>query len=200
MVEKGKISTTLPEQERKIKNNQLAWIQELKAKGQLKKVFNTDFFTASDSRDADQAGILGGMVGSLLTMAICLLVSFPLAVLTAVYLEEFAPKNRLTDMIEVNINNLAAVPSIVFGLLVSGVLDIWVLGSSKVISSKRSPMPRPDTAETGIAGLIPHLAYSIVAVPKTRGESTLFTAKILGMLFFLRAKRTLRSKAWLPTL
>ncbi len=117
MVEKGKIATHLPEEERKIKDNQLRWLHELKQEGRVKSVFNSMFFTESDSREADQAGILGAITGSLLTMAVCLLVSFPLAVLTAVYLEEFAPKNRLTDIIEVNINNLAAVPSIVFGLL-----------------------------------------------------------------------------------
>lgn len=117
MVEKGKISITAPEEQRKVKNNQLQWITTLKENGQLKKVFNCTFFTASDSREADQAGILGGMIGSIFTIIVCLLFSFPLAVLTAVYLEEFAPKNRLTDIIEVNINNLAAVPSIVFGLL-----------------------------------------------------------------------------------
>lgn len=117
MVGKGKVSVSLPEAERKVKDNQLSWIKSLEEKGQLTTVFNSDFFTQSDSREAEQAGILGGMIGSMFTIIICLLFSFPLAVLTAVYLEEFAPKNRLTDIIEVNINNLAAVPSIVFGLL-----------------------------------------------------------------------------------
>jgi len=79
--------------------------------------FNGTFFTTGDSREPEQAGILGAVVGSVLTLVITLLLSFPLGVLAAVYLEEFAPKNRWTDLIEVNINNLAAVPSIIFGLL-----------------------------------------------------------------------------------
>jgi phosphate transport system permease protein len=80
-------------------------------------VFNTTFFTGTDSREPERAGILASTVGSFLALFITLLLSFPIAVLAAVYLEEFAPKNRFTDLIEVNINNLAAVPSIVYGLL-----------------------------------------------------------------------------------
>lgn len=79
--------------------------------------FNVSFFTASDSREPELAGIKGALTGTLLTMFVTLLLSFPLGVAGALYLEEFAPKNRWTDMIEININNLAAVPSIVFGLL-----------------------------------------------------------------------------------
>jgi phosphate transport system permease protein len=79
--------------------------------------FNSDFFTKGDSREAESAGIWGAVVGSFYTMIVTLLLSFPLGVAAAVYLEEFAPQNRWTDLIEVNINNLAAVPSIVFGLL-----------------------------------------------------------------------------------
>lgn len=117
MAEKGIISKDVPEENRKIKNNQLAWVKILETQERLQKKFNISFFTSSDSRESEQAGILGGITGSLLTIAVCMLLAFPLAVLTAVYLEEFAPKNRLTELIEVNINNLAAVPSIVFGLL-----------------------------------------------------------------------------------
>ncbi|MFZ9905917.1 MAG: phosphate ABC transporter permease PstA, partial [Steroidobacteraceae bacterium] len=79
--------------------------------------FNRSFFSNGDSRDPEQAGVRGALIGSLLTLLITLLLSFPIGVGAAVYLEEFAPRNRLTDIIEVNINNLAAVPSIVFGLL-----------------------------------------------------------------------------------
>ncbi|HLO76297.1 MAG TPA: phosphate ABC transporter permease PstA, partial [Magnetospirillum sp.] len=85
--------------------------------GDLGKRFNGRFFTAGDSRDPTQAGVWGAVVGSFYSVLVTLLLSFPLGVATAVYLEEFAPKNRWTDLIEVNINNLAAVPSIVFGLL-----------------------------------------------------------------------------------
>lgn len=92
-------------------------LEQLRREGRVERQFNLPFFTHADSREPEKAGILGGLVGSLLTIAACLLVSFPLAVMTAVYLQEFAPKNRWTDLIEINTNNLAAVPSIIFGLL-----------------------------------------------------------------------------------
>jgi phosphate transport system permease protein len=95
----------------------LGWLRALQEKGDLETRFNTTFFTAGDSREPEQAGILGAVVGSGLTLLVTFLCSFPLGVLAALYLEEFAPKSRWTDLIEVNINNLAAVPSIIFGLL-----------------------------------------------------------------------------------
>ena len=94
-----------------------SWIETLEREGAIASRFNTTFFTSGDSREPEQAGILGALVGSGLTLIITFLCSFPLGVLAALYLEEFAPKGRWTDMIEVNINNLAAVPSIIFGLL-----------------------------------------------------------------------------------
>jgi phosphate transport system permease protein len=90
---------------------------ELEANDQVRNVFSFTFLTASDSSDPTLAGIWGALKGSLMTMVITLLLAFPIGVLAAVYLEEYAPKNRWTDMIEVSINNLAAVPSIIFGLL-----------------------------------------------------------------------------------
>jgi phosphate transport system permease protein len=114
---KGILSRDLPEGERRLSDLQLAWIDRLDAQGRVARRFNTRFFTAGDSRDPELAGILGATLGSAFTLLITLALSFPLGVATAIYLEEFAPKNRLTDLIEVNINNLAAVPSIVFGLL-----------------------------------------------------------------------------------
>lgn len=101
----------------RIKEYKLEWIDSLIEKGLIEKRFNTALFTNGDSRDPELAGIWGAAVGSLYTMLVTLLFSFPLGVATAVYLEEFAPKNIWTDIIEVNINNLAAVPSVVFGLL-----------------------------------------------------------------------------------
>ena len=83
----------------------------------IRSSFNTTFFTAGASSEPEQAGIWGAVVGTALTLVVTLILSFPIGVMSAVYLEEFAPKNRWTDLIEVNINNLAAVPSIVFGLL-----------------------------------------------------------------------------------
>jgi phosphate transport system permease protein len=117
MLIKGHIDLNVPESDRRIKNNQLAWIQTLQAEDRIEKRFNTTFFTAGDSREPELSGIKGAAYGSFFTLLICLLISFPVGVAAAVYLEEFAPKNRWTDIIEVNINNLAAVPSIVFGLL-----------------------------------------------------------------------------------
>jgi len=96
---------------------QIGWIDALAAGGRVETRFNGDFFTAGDSREPELAGIGGALVGTLLTLLVTLAVSFPLGVAAAVYLEEFAPDNRWTRQLEVNINNLAAVPSIVFGLL-----------------------------------------------------------------------------------
>jgi phosphate transport system permease protein len=96
---------------------QLAWIDQLTAQNKIRKQFNVTFFTAGDSREPELAGIWGAVCGSFFTLVITLILSFPIGVASAVYLEEYAPKNRWTDLIEVNINNLAAVPSIVFGLL-----------------------------------------------------------------------------------
>ena len=93
------------------------WIDQLEQEGAIKLGFNTTFFTSGDSREPEQAGIWGAAMGSLFTLVVTLTLSFPIGVSAAVYLEEFAPKNRWTDLIEVNINNLAAVPSIIFGLL-----------------------------------------------------------------------------------
>lgn len=118
MFMKGKIDRALPEDERRIKDYQLVWIDKLMSEGRLEKRFNTVLFTHGDSREPEQAGMKGAIVGSLLTMLVTLLLSFPIAVAAAAYLEEFAPQNnRWVDLIEININNLAAVPSIVFGLL-----------------------------------------------------------------------------------
>ena len=96
---------------------QLEWIDELHQQGKIRLQFNSNLFTRGDSREPEQAGIRGAVMGSLLTLILTLLLSFPIGVSAAIYLEEFAPRNRWTDFIEVNINNLAAVPSIIFGLL-----------------------------------------------------------------------------------
>lgn len=115
---KGNIDRTLPEGDRRIKDFQLVWLDKLQADGHIEKRFNSVFFTSGDSREPEQAGILGALMGSLYTMLVTLFLSFPIGVAAAIYLEEFAPKNNwIVDFIEVNINNLAAVPSIVFGLL-----------------------------------------------------------------------------------
>ncbi|WP_047042949.1 phosphate ABC transporter permease PstA [Vibrio mexicanus] len=114
---KGNVDESIPEDSRKFKDNQIAWFKQLESESKVRTVFNKNFFTNGDSRDAELAGIWGAMVGSFYTLLVCFCISFPIGVAAATYLEEFAPKNKITDMIEININNLAAVPSIVFGLL-----------------------------------------------------------------------------------
>ena len=96
---------------------QMQWMGQLIADDKVESRFNSGLFTNSDSREPELAGVAGSIKGTLLTMLVTLVLSFPLGVAAAVYLEEFAPQNKFTDMIEININNLAAVPSIVFGLL-----------------------------------------------------------------------------------
>jgi len=108
---------SVPEQDRRIKDQQVLWLETLKAEGRIEQGFAWRFFTDGDSREPELAGIRGALVGSLLTVAVALVLALPLGIAAALYLEQFAPKNRWTDLIEVNINNLAAVPSIIFGLL-----------------------------------------------------------------------------------
>jgi len=96
---------------------ELAWFQTLVDKGVVHTDFAWELFLNADSRFPEQAGLAGALVGSFFALLVCFLLSFPIGIAAAAYLEEFAPKNRLTDLIEVNINNLAAVPSVVFGLL-----------------------------------------------------------------------------------
>ena len=101
----------------RIDEKEALWVKSLYESGLIEKRFNFEFFTSGDSREPELAGVKGALTGTALTMLVTLILSFPLGVAAAIYLEEFAPKNRWTDMIEVNINNLAAVPSIIFGLL-----------------------------------------------------------------------------------
>ena len=117
MFMKGQISRDVPQANRKITDRQIAWIDQLDAEGRISNGFNWRFLSSGDSREPELAGVWGAVVGSFYTLMVCFLVAFPVGVASAIYLEEFAPQNRWTDLIEVNINNLAAVPSIVFGLL-----------------------------------------------------------------------------------
>ncbi len=117
MLLKGHIPREVPETERRVSDQQIGWLDALAAAGAVTPRFNVRFFRSGDSREPELAGIWGAVVGSAYTMLVTLVLSFPLGLAAALYLEEFAPRNRLTDLIEVNINNLAAVPSIVFGLL-----------------------------------------------------------------------------------
>ncbi|MEZ5758955.1 MAG: phosphate ABC transporter permease PstA [Emcibacteraceae bacterium] len=117
MLIKGNISRDIPETDRKISDQQIAWVDKLNNAEKVKQGFNWSFFVSGDSREPELAGIWSATIGSFLTLLVTFLIAFPIGVGSAIYLEEFAPKNRITDLIEININNLAAVPSIIFGLL-----------------------------------------------------------------------------------
>jgi len=106
-----------PETRRRVSDQVIAWTRTLESRGRIERGFNHYLFSNADSREPELAGVRGALFGSILTMIITMILSVPIGVFTALYLEEYAPKNRFTDLIEVNINNLAAVPSIVFGLL-----------------------------------------------------------------------------------
>lgn len=123
---KGQIKRASPEEERPLSDAQLDWLDKLDAMGLVKSGFNTTFLSRSDSTEPEQAGVLGAVVGSALMLILTAALAIPIGVLAATYLEEFAPKNRWTDLVEVNINNLAAVPSIVYGLLGLAVFINWM--------------------------------------------------------------------------
>ena len=114
---RGHVDRAVPEANRPVSNAEIAAFDTLKSEGAVRTTLNTTFLTMADSTSPELAGIWGAAKGSLLTLLVTLLICFPIGVMTAIYLEEYAPKNRITDIIEVSINNLAAVPSIIFGLL-----------------------------------------------------------------------------------
>ncbi len=123
---KGKIDADTDEARRPVSDRQIVWLQELEFEGALQRRFNTALFSNGDSREPELAGIKGALMGSFYMLLVTLALAFPIGVAAAIYLEEFAPKNRWADLIEVNINNLAAVPSIVFGLLGLAVFINWM--------------------------------------------------------------------------
>lgn len=114
---RGFISRDIPEKDRRINDKAILFIDTLQAQNLISYQFSDYLIFGSASRDPEVAGIKGAFIGSMLTLAVCLVLAFPIGVATAIYLEEFAPKNRITELIEININNLAAVPSVVFGIL-----------------------------------------------------------------------------------
>jgi phosphate transport system permease protein len=114
---KGNIDRDLPENRRRVGDQVVGWVDELAAEDRIRSAFAWNLFTNADSRDPQLAGVWGAVVGSFWIIVVTAALAVPIGVASAVYLEEFAPRNRWTDLIEVNINNLAAVPSIVFGLL-----------------------------------------------------------------------------------
>jgi phosphate transport system permease protein len=122
---KGVISRDLPESRRHVTDQQIAWFDAVVSDGRVSTPFNWGLFFNADSRFPEIAGLWGAIVGTFYAVMVCFLISFPVGIAAAIYLEEFAAKNRWTDLIEVNINNLAAVPSIVFGLLGLAVFIGW---------------------------------------------------------------------------
>ena len=123
---KGEISRDTPEAQRRLSDEQIAWLDRMRADGQVESHVNTALFTRGDSTEPELAGVLGAVVGSALMLLVTAMVAIPLGVGAALYLEEFAPKGRLTNLIEVNISNLAAVPSIIYGLLGLAVFINWM--------------------------------------------------------------------------
>jgi phosphate transport system permease protein len=118
----------------RVDQKQAIWVKQLTQENRIEKRFNISFFTNGDSREPELAGVKGAFTGTILTMLVTLALSFPLGVAAAIYLEEYAPKNKWTDIIEVNINNLAAVPSIIFGLLgLAVIINIFGLPRSAPI-------------------------------------------------------------------
>jgi phosphate transport system permease protein len=123
---KGEISRDTPPEQRRLSNIQIDWLDRMKASGQVAAHFNSGLFTRGDSTEPELAGVLGAVVGSALMLMVTALIAIPLGVGAALYLEEFAPRGRITDLIEVNINNLAAVPSIIYGLLGLALFINWM--------------------------------------------------------------------------
>lgn len=182
----------------RIKEHKFQWINELLSKRLIKKRFNTALFTNGDSREPELAGIWGAAVGSFYTMLVTLCLSFPLGVATAVYLEEFAPKNIWTDIIEVNINNLAAVPSIVFGLLglavflnffglprsaplVGGLVLTLMTLPTIIIASRASLLAVPPSIREGALGVGASKMQSVTHHVLPLALPGMLTGTIIGM-------------------
>ena len=123
---KGEIEKSTPADQRRLSDEQIAWLDRMEENGQVSAHFNAALFRRGDSTEPELAGVLGAVIGSALMLLVTALVAIPLGVGAALYLEEFAPRNRLTDLIEVNINNLAAVPSIIYGLLGLALFINWM--------------------------------------------------------------------------
>jgi len=114
---KNNVPRDVPETQRRISDQQILWFDTLAERGAVSTPFNWGLIFNADSRFPELAGLAGAIVGTFYAILVCFLISFPVGIAAAIYLEEFAPRNRFTDIVEVNINNLAAVPSVVFGLL-----------------------------------------------------------------------------------
>ena len=123
---KHEISRDTPADQRRLSDEQIGWLDQMKTAGLVTAHFNSGLFNRGDSTEPELAGVLGAVVGSALMLLVTALIAIPLGVGAALYLEEFAPRGRITDLIEVNINNLAAVPSIIYGLLGLALFINWM--------------------------------------------------------------------------
>lgn len=195
---KGNFPRDIPEDRRRLNNFQLNVYDNLVEQGKIGTAFGNYFFFHGDSRDPEIAGVAGAVIGSFFSIIICLMIAFPIALMAAVYLEEFAPKNTFTDIIEININNLAAVPSIVFGLLgLAVILNIFGIPRSiplagglvltlmtlptVIISSRaslRSVPPSIREAALGIGASKQQAVFHHVVPSAAPG---MFTGTIIGM-------------------
>ncbi len=198
MLMKSQIDVNAPSGERRLNDAQIAIVLKLQEKGLIKKRFNTTLFTSGDSREPELAGILGALKGSFYALLVTLAISFPIGVAAAIYLEEFAPSNTLTDILEVNINNLAAVPSIVFGLLGLAVfLNVFGLPRSAPLVGGLvlSLMTLPTiiiASRAAIKAVPPSIREAALGIGSSKMQATLFhvfplalpgilTGSIIGM-------------------
>ena len=196
---KGGVDRALPEADRRIKDFQLTWLDKLEAEDRIESQFNTIFFTHGDSREPEQAGIMSALIGSIYTMLVTLLLSFPIGVAAAIYLEEFAPKNNFwVDLIEVNINNLAAVPSIVVGLrglavfiqffgsprsapLTGGLVMTLLVLPTIIIASRAALRAVPPSIREGALGLGASKTQSVFQNVLPLAMPGIMTGAIIGM-------------------
>ena len=195
---KNNININIPESDRPVSDATLKIYDQLTTEGVIKKRLNFSFFKYGDSRNPEEAGILGALLGSLFTLIITLLLSFPIGVLTAIYLEEFAPKNKFTYFIEININNLAAVPSIIFGLLglaiflnffglprsipLTGGLVLTLMTLPTVIISSRASLKAvPPTIRDAALGLGASKMQAVFNHVVPSAAPGMFTGTIIGM-------------------
>ena len=195
---KNNINIKVPESDRPVSDATLKIYDQLNNERVIKKRLNFSFFKYGDSRNPEEAGILGALLGSMFTLIITLLLSFPIGVLTAIYLEEFAPKNKFTYFIEININNLAAVPSIVFGLLglaiflnffglprsvpLTGGLVLTLMTLPTVIISSRASLKAvPPTIREAALGLGASKLQAVFNHVVPSAAPGMFTGTIIGM-------------------
>ncbi len=195
---KGEVDESAPEDQRKLSDQEIGWIRNLEDKGALRGTFNTGFFTHGDSREPELAGILSAFMGSVLSLAVCFALSFPLGIFAAIYLEEFSRKGRWSDFVEVNINNLAAVPSIIFGLLgLSVFLNTFGLPRSTPLVGGMvlALMTLPTiiiASRAALRGVPPSIREAALALGATRTQTTfhhvvplalpgMLTGAIIGM-------------------